>query len=390
MLRLVIFITIYLAVYGGLHFYFYRRMCRGFIPGKGQRFALIAFLLLMMCGPFFSRWLEGQDWAGLTQGVALLVYSWMGGLFLAATLFFTVDIVRLVAWLLRRIARVSLTEMVVAWRSLCIGVVSLSVTMSVYGFYAAREIRFERVVLPTGKLPVGLDHYRVVQLSDLHLGVMTDAAWLQRLVVAVNGLQPDLIVTTGDILDSNVPSARPYQPLLSTLQAPDGKYSVAGNHEFFAGIEQAASYMREAGFVMLRGERALVKPWLLLLGVDDREGRHSGAGEEDHETALMAAPTPLVLTLLLKHQPVVRQESIGKFDLQLAGHVHQGQIFPFRFLTWLAYPVAMGLSELGQGSQLYVTRGAGSWGPPIRLLAPPEITVLEFVRVGAERKGRTE
>jgi predicted MPP superfamily phosphohydrolase len=188
-------------------------------------------------------------------------------------------------------------------------------------------------------------------------------------------------VTTGDIIDSNVPSALPYQSLLASLQAADGKYSVAGNHEFFAGIEKSVAYMNEAGFVMLRGERAVVSPWLHLLGVDDREGRHTGEVVMDNEPALMADNDPAAITILLKHQPVVREESIGHFDLELAGHVHQGQIFPFRLLTWLAYPVAMGLSDLGQGSQLYVTRGAGTWGPPIRLLAPPEITLIEFVRV---------
>lgn len=105
-----------------------------------------------------------------------------------------------------------------------------------------------------------------------------------------------------------------------------------------------------------------------------------GGAVVDREPSLMAANDSAAITILLKHQPVVRQESIGKFDLELTGHVHQGQIFPFRLLTWLAYPIAMGLSDLGPGSQIYVSRGAGTWGTPMRLLAPPEITLFEFVR----------
>jgi predicted MPP superfamily phosphohydrolase len=380
MFRILIFIAIYFTVYGGLHLYFYRRLCRGFSLSKAQRMAVVVWLLLMVCGPLFSRGLESQDWLGLTQVVAVLVFGWMGVLFLSASLFFFVDVLCFAGWLWQRVARVSI-PIVVAWRPLFIGVVSLSVVASLYGFYAAREIRVDRVELPTTKLTLGVERYRLVLLSDVHLGVLTDAAWLQRIVDAVDALQPDLIVTTGDIIDSNVPSALPYQSLLASLQAADGKYSVAGNHEFFAGIEKSVAYMNEAGFVMLRGERAVVSPWLHLLGVDDREGRHTGEVVMDNEPALMADNDPAAITILLKHQPVVREESIGHFDLELAGHVHQGQIFPFRLLTWLAYPVAMGLSDLGQGSQLYVTRGAGTWGPPIRLLAPPEITLIEFVRV---------
>jgi predicted MPP superfamily phosphohydrolase len=380
MSRILLFIAIYLLVYGGLHLYLYRRLRRAFTLSQGPRMAVFALLLLMVCGPLLSRGLEGLGCLGLAQVVAVLAFGWMGWLFLAASLFFLVDLLRLLGWLLRRVVRLPLPAVVVAWRPLFIGVVSLSVVASLYGIYAAREIRVERVVLPTSKLPVGLDRYSVVQLSDLHLGVMTDAVWLQRMVEEVNGLQPDLLVTTGDILDSTVTAAMPYQALLAMLRAADGKYSVAGNHEFFAGIEKSVEYMNEAGFVMLRGDRAVVKPWLHLLGVDDREVRHTGAVVVDNEPTLMAGNDSAALTILLKHQPVVRQENIGHFDLELAGHVHQGQIFPFRLLTWLAYPIAMGLSDLGQGSQIYVTRGVGTWGPPIRLLAPPEITLLEFVR----------
>jgi predicted MPP superfamily phosphohydrolase len=378
--RIALFISIYLLVYGGLHLYLYRRLRRAFALSRGERRAVLALLLLMVCGPLLSRGLEGLGWPGLTQLVAVLVYSWMGWLFLAASLFFLIDLLRLVGWLLQRVAYLTLPVM--PWRPLFVVVVMLSVAASLYGTYAAREIRVERVVLPTSKLPVGIERYRLVQLSDVHLGVMSRAAWVQRMVTVVNDLQPDLIVTTGDIIDSNISSALPFQRQLAMLQAPDGKYSVAGNHEFFAGIDKAVVYMRGAGFVMLRGERAEVRPWLQLLGVDDREGLQIGGAQMDREPSLMATSDPAAITILLKHQPVVRQDSIGRFDLELAGHVHQGQIFPFRLLTWLVYPIAMGLSDLGQGSQIYVTRGVGTWGPSMRLLAPPEITVLEFVRKG--------
>lgn len=379
-MRFAIFIATYLAVYGGMHLYFYRRLRRAVVFNQGSRIAVGTFLLLMVFGPMLVRGMEDIQWHGLAVSFAVLTYCWMGMLFMAAAGFLLVDISRYLWRLWHTLRRHRLPARDIAWRPLVLGVMALSLLASLYGYFAAREIRIETVSLATDKLPAGVDRYRMVQLSDIHLGVMTDARWLRRIVEEVNRLQPDLLVATGDIIDSRIPSALPYLETLSRLRARDGKYAVAGNHEFFAGIERSVAFMQQGGFIMLRGERAVATPWLHIYGVDDREGRHSGMGVTDHEATLLAASDSRRFNLLLKHQPVVREESIGRFELQLAGHVHQGQIFPFRLLTWLAYPVAMGLTELGEGSRLYVSRGTGTWGPPIRVLAPPEITLFEFVR----------
>ncbi len=380
MLRFVIFITIYLAIYGGMHLYFYRCLRRGFEPTRHQRLALRVFLILMLLGPLSTRGLETIQWHAAAETWAVLVFGWMGLLFMSASLFFFVDIGRYLYRLGFFVIHHTRPAEQIPWRPLVTGVVTLCSVASVYGYFAAREIRIETVTIATDKLPAGVERYRMVQLTDVHLGVMTNDAWLARIVDEVNGLKPDLIVATGDIIDSRITSAAPYKSTLARLQATDGKYGVAGNHEFFAGIDNSVAFMEEAGFVMLRGTSVRATAWLHLYGVDDREGRHSGEGGEDHETPLMQQAERQAFNLLLKHQPLVRDESIGKFDLQLAGHVHQGQIFPFRLLTWIAYPVAMGMSELGQGSQLYVSRGTGTWGPPIRVMAPPEITLFEFVQ----------
>lgn len=380
MLRFAIFISIYLAIYGGMHLYFYRRFRRGFELSRGQRIAIIAFLVLMVLGPLATRGLETIEWHAVAKIWAVMVFGWMGLLFMSASLFFFSDIARYLVMVLRRFTPLRLPQEGVSWRHLVVGVISLSSVALVYGFFAAREIRIDTVTIVSDKLPPGVDSYRMVQLTDVHLGVMTNSQWLQRIVTEVNGLQPDLIVTTGDIIDSRIASAEPYREVLSQLQAGDGKYAVAGNHEFFAGIDNSVAFMEQSGFVMLRGTKVEATPWLHIYGVDDREGRHSGETVEDHETPLMKSVSTSAFNLLLKHQPLVREESIGSFDLQLAGHVHQGQIFPFRLITWLVYPVAMGMSDLGEGSQLYVSRGTGTWGPPIRVMAPPEITLFEFVR----------
>ncbi|MDH5785927.1 MAG: metallophosphoesterase [Chromatiales bacterium] len=378
-MRILLFISLYLAIYGGMHYYLYRSLRRGFALTGRWHIALVVFLVLMILGPLSTRGLETIEWHAAAEGWAVLVFGWMGLLVMSITLFFFIDIGRYLYRLLYFVKRQKIAPEQLPWRALISAVFVISAGASVYGYFAAKEIRIELVTISTDKLPAGITSYRMVQLTDVHLGVMTDAVWLERIVNEVNGLKPDLIVTTGDIIDSRIGSAAPYQQTLAKLQAPDGKYGVAGNHEFFAGIDKSVAFMEEAGFVMLRGSSAKATPWLHLHGVDDREGRHSGVKVEDHEAPLMQAAEQQVFNLVLKHQPVIRDESVGRFDLQLAGHVHQGQIFPFRLATWIAYPVAMGMSELGKGSSIYVSRGTGTWGPPMRVMAPPEITLFEFL-----------
>jgi predicted MPP superfamily phosphohydrolase len=155
-----------------------------------------------------------------------------------------------------------------------------------------------------------------------------------------------------------------------------GKFAVTGNHEFYAGIDQALAFTAAAGFRVLRGEAVPVGDYLTVAGIDDPAGaRREGAPLPD-EVPLLAKAQRNRFLLLLKHQPRIRPGAVGLFDLQLSGHVHKGQIFPFNLLTWLSYRIRCGLTELEGGSRLYTSRGTGTWGPPIRFLAPPEVTVI--------------
>ncbi len=374
MLRAVIFITIYLVIYGGMHLYWYRKWRRAYAPQSGIRYAVIAFLLLMLFGPMLVRGLETLELSSIARPFAFFTYLWMGLLFMSAAAFFAIDLLHL----LRRVLHLPAPGLRHA--VLFVTVTAVCAAAAGYGWYAARQLQVESLTIASDKLPEGVARYRVVLISDVHLGVTTDGAWLGRVIDRVNASAPDLIIATGDVIDSRVPSALPFVSQLAQLQAPDGKYAVAGNHEFFAGIDRAVAYLEGAGFEVLRGESVQATPWLRLSGVDDREGRHMDGAQLDHETPLMAAADPAQLHLLLKHQPVVLDESLGRFDVQFSGHVHQGQVFPFGLFTWLAYPVELGLNDLGQGSRLYVSRGTGTWGPPMRVLAPPEITIIDFVR----------
>ncbi len=179
--------------------------------------------------------------------------------------------------------------------------------------------------------------------------------------------------------------------MLADVQAPLGKFAVLGNHEFYAGLSQSLAFHAAAGFTMLRQEHVAVTPQLILAGVDDPAGTHlSGSQEPDESNALpalerrsatqaAAAADPRPFVILLKHRPDVHPSSLGRFDLQLSGHTHGGQIFPFHIVHRLIYKYHPGLTDLGGGSKLYLSRGAGTWGPPMRLFAPPEVTIIKLL-----------
>jgi predicted MPP superfamily phosphohydrolase len=159
-----------------------------------------------------------------------------------------------------------------------------------------------------------------------------------------------------------------------------GKYAITGNHEFYAGLEQSIWFTEQAGFTMLRGERVDIQNILTIAGVDDPQANSFGLYRGGTEKEVLADLPDNRFVLLLKHRPLIDESSRGLFDLQLSGHVHRGQIFPFSIITGLYYETQSGLAQLSDGSSLYVSRGSGTWGPPIRFLSPPEVTVIDLVR----------
>lgn len=202
---------------------------------------------------------------------------------------------------------------------------------------------------------------------------MRSDKFLDGIIAKLRELKPDIVVATGDIIDRQGDGLAALARRLHSYTPPLGAYAVTGNHEYYAGLENSLRFLRDAGFTVLRGESARAGG-IVLVGVDDATARFSGQQARLDTSKALASVTANDFVILLKHQPVVD----GKipFDLQLSGHIHGGQIFPFVYLTRLTYGVHTGLTELAGGRHLYVSRGTGTWGPPIRVFAPPEITLI--------------
>ena len=167
--------------------------------------------------------------------------------------------------------------------------------------------------------------------------------------------------------------------LFQQIKSRYGKFAVTGNHEFYAGIEQALAFTDQAGFRVLRGEGLTVDGVFNIVGGDDLASLRMGkANHKDEKTLLMSVPQNL-FTIFLKHRPEIQQNTFGLFDVQLSGHTHHGQIFPFNFIIQWVYPMQNGLYRFVDGGFLYTHRGTGTWGPPMRFLTPPEVAIIDVV-----------
>ncbi|WP_208033874.1 metallophosphoesterase [Streptomyces cyanogenus] len=238
-----------------------------------------------------------------------------------------------------------------------------------------RGPRVKRVTVPLAKLPRAAHGFRIAVVSDIHLGPVLGRDFAQRVVDTVNATRPDLIAVVGDLVDGSVKDLGPAAAPLARLQARHGAYFVTGNHEYFSGAEQWVEEVRHLGLHPLQNARTEL-PFFDLAGVNDVQGESEGQGP-DFGKALGDRDRARAC-VLLAHQPVQIHEAVRYgVDLQLSGHTHGGQLWPGSLLAAAANPTVAGLDRYGD-TQLYVSRGAGAWGPPTRVGAPSDVTVIEL------------
>lgn len=245
-----------------------------------------------------------------------------------------------------------------------------------HGTYGVlRGPQTKRLTVPLAKLPRGAHGFRIAVVSDIHLGPVLGRGFAQRVVDAVNATQPDLIAVVGDLADGDIDDLRTAVEPLAHLRARHGTYFVTGNHEYLSGAEQWVDHVQDLGMRLLANDRTEM-PGFDLAGVNDVQGESEGQGP-DFARAL-GDRDPSRAAVLLAHQPVLIHQAVRHgVDLQLSGHTHGGQLWPGNLLAELANPTVAGLERYGD-TQLYVSRGAGAWGPPVRVGAPSDITVVQL------------
>src|SRR6266567_1900189 len=374
-----LFLLVFFCVYGGTHLYFFIKVKMAFGFGMAAGACLGLFLVAMVVAPVVVRIAEREGLEITARIVAYIGYIWMGFLLLFFSASLLIDLYNLVILGVSHVSQSESSLLQISVKNSFVAACSVGSIASLYGYFEALDIRTERIVVESEKIPEVPGKLTVVQISDVHLGLIVREERLRRILDEVRKARPDILVSTGDLVGGEINRLPGTGGVVGEIRPRFGKFAVTGNHEVYAGLDKALDFTEKAGFRVIRNEAVTVGKTLTIAGVDDPAVRLRNPSLSIDERGILSAIPRDRFVLLLKHRPVVATEDLGTFDLQLSGHVHKGQIFPFNLVTHLFYPVKMGYSRYPSGSSFYVSRGTGTWGPPIRFLAPPEVTIIELI-----------
>ncbi|HWV38710.1 MAG TPA: metallophosphoesterase [Vulgatibacter sp.] len=383
------FLIASLVVFAG-HFYIWNRLVRA--PGWplgwtiAGTVAVVCLALLLPVSMMLIRSLP-RGWAGPLGWVA---FTWMGMGFLLTVSIFAVDVMK---WL--GVGAASLWAWIappaggptdpVRRELLAKGAAGAAAVLATgTGIVALRgglgEVDVKEVPVKLERLPRELSGYTLVQLTDVHIGPLIGRRFVDQVVDKVNALKPDAVVITGDLVDGSVAELARHAVPLARIASRHGVYFVTGNHEYYSGVEQWMTHLERLGVRVLRNERVSLGDAgasFDLAGIDDEWAARYGRGHGPDLAKALAGRDAERELVLLAHQPksVIGTAGAG-VGLQISGHTHGGQIWPFTGLVHLAQPYVAGLHRHGEDTQIYVSRGTGFWGPPMRLGAPAEVTKI--------------
>jgi len=372
-----------------MHFYLWARLARDTgLPDAGRRAAAVVLALAAIAVPagmIVARQLPFRT----SRALAAVLFTWMGAAFLLACAVLAADLLRLAAagarWAIDLMAsrppeptdparRLFVARAVAGGAILAAGGATARAVRSATGEPSVKE-----VPVKLRRLPPQLSGFTLAQISDLHVGPTIGEREVRRVVDLTNALGADAIVITGDLVDGSVPELRRATEHLGRLRAQHGVYFVTGNHEYYAGVRPWLAELRRLGIRTLGNERVVLGDRapggasLDLAGVDDWSVAHGADGRWPALDAALRGRDPDRSLVLLAHQPRGVAEAVASgVELQLSGHTHGGQIFPWNLVVSAVYPYSKGLYPHGEG-HVYVSCGTGFWGPPMRLGAPAEV-----------------
>lgn len=383
-----IFLSVVLTVVFGLHLYFWLRLVHDTaLPTVWRRLVTVLVILLglsLPIGMIASYMLPLQ----LARPLSYLPYVWMGSMGILFALLAVPELARL-AFRILPVAPLDPDRRLLLTRLIGAGAAIATLGIASVAMAAVRQkLPVLNVPVMLSRLSPAFDGYRIVQLTDLHIGATLDKAWLHGVVEQTLGLEPDLVVITGDLVDGEPSQLRGELEPLRRLTERHRVLMVTGNHEYYSDALQWMPEFIRLGLEPLGNSHVVLAKegaQLVVAGVHDYEaGRMVPQHKSDVAAALRGAPQD-VETLLLAHQPrsvdAAAKEEVG---LVLSGHTHGGQIWPWSLLVVLQQPYVKGLHRHGERTQIYVSQGTGYWGPPMRLGTHSEITVVEL-RHGGDR-----
>jgi uncharacterized protein len=374
----IIFFTVVLVIYGLVNSYIFIRGLQSIPVGSSWRPWYIAGFWLIASSFVVARIMERAYPCGFTG-----VITWIGSFWLAFMLYFIlialfIDFARVI----NHFFHIFPGSLYIDYQQtkLVAFLVSISlVTLIVaIGFINARNPRIRKLELHVGKVVSGQKSLNIVMASDIHLGTIIAKRKANRLVETINSLHPDIVLFAGDVVDEDLAPVikNNLGANLVQIKSKLGVYAITGNHEYIGGVEPAVKYLQEHGITVLRDTAMLIDQRFYLVGREDRDrSRFTGKPRKELYELIKQVDFSLPV-ILLDHQPFNLERAVKPgVDLQLSGHTHHGQLWPFNYITTAMYEISCGYKLIGK-THFYVSTGFGTWGPPVRLGNRPEIVQI--------------
>lgn len=371
------FFAVVFSTYGLINFYIFLRGWQALhLYPQFRLYASIVFVFLVL-SYIAGRFLERRS-----ESFINTIFVWAGSLYLAAMVYFffiliVIDIFKLIYLLIPGFhlslfddSRYNITAFVT--------VVTIVVITVAAGLINAVHPRIKRITIPVNKKAGKYKELKIALVTDIHLGTIISHARLSRIVKMVNSINADIVLLAGDVVDEDIKPVIKYNlgEILKQIKSKLGVYAITGNHEYIGGVEPAVKYLTAHSVIELRDQTVFIDDSFYIVGREDRSGMGFGARNRKGLDELMEGVNKTFPIILMDHQPGhLSDAQENGVDLQVSGHTHHGQMFPFNFITKKIYELSYGYKMTGN-THYYVSCGVGTWGPPVRTSARPEIVEM--------------
>jgi hypothetical protein len=375
----LIFFSIVLIVLLSVNYYIFRHTRPVFEIDSWVGVGLKVFFIFLVLSYPIGRVLERVYPSVLSELVTKIGAFWLGAMVYLILAFLIFDLVKLLHSITGFPSILSTKNSISFIKTLIIGVYATTVVLLLSGYINALNPRVNKVKIIIDKAIPGYQTLRIGMASDIHLGSIISNGRLERFVRMMNNEKPDIILLAGDIFDEDLGPViqKDMGKLLSQLSAPLGVYAVTGNHEYIGGVKPAVDYLEQHGIIVVRDTAISINSIINIVGREDRQSKIMAGFIRKPINSIVADIDKNIFTVLMDHQPYNLNEAVENgIDLQVSGHTHHGQMFPFNLITKSMFEVSRGY-KLKKKTHIYVSTGFGTWGPPVRIGNRPEIVVIE-------------
>ena len=380
MRNFIIFFSIVFLIYGLINYYIFIRGWQAIPKDSPVRTYYLIIFLMLSLSYFAGRFLENRLPAGVCN-----IFIWVGAYWLGLMIYLLLgvlltDILRLFNYIIGFFPSFITRNYVRTKEITAIIILLVSIILVIAGRINALNPRIKTLTLKIPKKIENQKHLNVVMASDIHLGTLIGNGRLSYLVNKINSFNPDLVLLAGDIVDEDIGQVIKLNlgETLKMIKSKWGVYGITGNHEYIGGVEPAVNYLEKHGVIMLRDTAVKLNDSFFIVGREDRSINQFGGKKRKRLSEIMKGVDKSYPIIMMDHQPFGLNEAVENgVDLQLSGHTHHGQLWPFNYITEMVYEVSWGYKKKGN-THFYVSSGYGGWGPPIRLGNTPEIVNIKL------------